>query len=114
MTATPTVEMYEKAMSYAIRLFDYDEKQMANAIRIADTFTVGMLDILDELNYDEAVFDELLQKLDNDYDAVCGEQVKLKGFATDKIVEMNESLLVNLAKLQEAISQKMADMKYAN
>lgn len=114
MTATPTVEMYEKAMSYAIRLFDYDEKQMANAIRIADTFTVGMLDILDELNYDEAVFDELLQKLDNDYDAVCGEQAKLKGFATDKIVEMNESLLVNLAKLQEAISQKMADMKYAN
>lgn len=114
MTATPTVEMYEKAMSYAIRLFDYDEKQMANAIRIANTFTVGMLDILDDLNYDENVFDQLLQKLDSDYDAVCIEQVKLKGFASVEIVEMSETLLVNLAKLQEAISQKMADMKYAN
>ena len=47
MTATPTVEMYNKAMSHAIRLFDYDEKQMANAIRIANAFTIGMLDILD-------------------------------------------------------------------
>lgn len=78
MTATPTVEMYEKAMSYA------------------------------------AVFDELLQKLDNDYDAVCAEKAKIAPFASDEIIEMSENLLVNLAKLQEAISQKMADMKYAN
>jgi len=114
MTATPTVEMYEKAMSYAVKLFDYDEKQMENAIRIANIFTVGMLSILDELNYDEAVFDELLQKLDNDYDAVCAEKAKIAPFASDEIIEMSENLLVNLAKLQEAISQKMADMKYAN
>jgi len=32
MTAAPTVEMYEKAMSYAVKLFDYDEKQMENAM----------------------------------------------------------------------------------
>ena len=114
MTATPTVEMYEKAMSYAVRLFDYDEKQMEHAIRIANIFTVGMLSILDELNYNEAVFDELLQKLDNDYDAVCAEKAKIAPFASDEIIEMSENLLVNLAKLQEVISQKMADMKYAN
>ncbi len=114
MTATPTVEMYEKAMSYAVRLFDYDEKQMENAIRIANIFTVGMLSILEELNYDEAVFDELLQKLDNDYDAVCAEKAKIAPFASDEIIEMSENLLVNLAKLQEVISQKMADMNYAN
>ena len=114
MTATPTVEMYEKAMSCAIRLFDYDEKQMANVIRIANQFTVGMLDILDDLNYNEDVFDELLQNLDSNYDAVCTEQTKLKSFANAEIINMSETLLVNLAKLQEAISQKMADMKYAN
>lgn len=104
MTATPTVELYNKAMSYAIRLFDYDEKQMANAIRIANAFTIGMLDI----------FDEALQKLDNDYDAVCIEQAKLKSFANAEIIDMSETLLVNLTKLQEAISQKIADMKYVN
>jgi hypothetical protein len=114
MTATPTVEMYEKAMSCAIRLFDYDEKQMANVIRIANQFTVGMLDILDDLNYNEDVFDELLQNLDSNYDSVCIEQTKLKSFANTEIIDMSETLLVNLAKLQEAISQKMADMKYAN
>ena len=36
------------------------------------------------------------------------EKTKLKSFANAEIINMSETLLVNLAKLQEAISQKMA------
>lgn len=114
MTAYKPIDAYNGALTPVLHLLDYSESQMLDAVRVAKVFTSGMREILNDLTYDEAVFNELLAKLDDDYDEVVEEYKQLKSYASQKVITEVDRLLTELAKLQEEVSVKMANERYAS
>lgn len=114
MTAYKPLDAYSASLIPVLRLLDYNDSQMLDAVRVAKVFTSGMREILNELTYDETIFDELLAKLDDDYDEVSKEYEELKTHANIKVVLEIDNLLTQLAKLQEEISVRMANERYAS
>jgi hypothetical protein len=114
MTAYKPLDAYSGALIPVLHLLDYSESQMLDAVRVAKVFTSGMREILNDLTYDEAVFDELLAKLDDDYDEVVKEYDQLKTYASQNVVVEVDKLLTELAKLQEEVSVRMANERYAS
>jgi hypothetical protein len=114
MTANKPLDAYNASLIPVLHLLDYDKSQMLDVVRVAKVFTSGMREILNDLTYDEGVFDELLAKLDDNYDEVLVEYEQLKTYANKKVVFEVDNLLTQLAKLQEEISVRMANERYAS